>query len=79
MFSSCWKYDLFIPYTMQQVKNATSLDQVRLRKSNLAPTHMLNFDVVVNHVVSFLILYLTSLQLVLCRVAAVKRLPVHQP
>ena len=22
----------------------------RLRKSNLAPTHMLNFDVVVNHV-----------------------------
>ena len=26
-----------------------------------------------------LILYLTSLQLVLCRVAAVKRLPVHQP
>ena len=23
--------------------------------------------------------YLTSLQLVLCRVAAVKRLPVHQP
>ena len=29
--------------------------------------------------ISFLILYLTSLQLVLCRVAAVKRLPVHQP
>ena len=29
--------------------------------------------------VTFLILYLTSLQLVLCLVAAVKRLPVHQP
>ena len=31
------------------------------------------------HELSFLILYLTSLQLLLCRVAAVKRRPVHQP
>ena len=32
-----------------------------------------------SYIVLYLVLYLTSLQLVLCRVAAVKRLPVNQP
>ena len=53
--------------------------ELQLNKANTSDTEAPFLDLHLSISNGFSDFYLTSLQLVLCRVAAVKRLPVHQP